>query len=134
MSDHVALKGYQTRRDELLTEMNTIKNQVNDSLQTLNQLRDVLQQKQNRLNEIDREVTRLKQKHATPVITEHAFLRYFERVLGHDLEAIKQTILPPETVAQIQSLGNGVYPVKGAVPFRVRVQNNTVVTVTADRE
>jgi chromosome segregation ATPase len=59
-------------------------------------------------------------------VSEHAVLRYLERVQGIDISSIKETILNDQIKEQIQTLGNGVYPNNG---FRVRVKNNVIVTV-----
>ena len=60
------------------------------------------------------------------VISEHACLRYAERILGMDVEAIKRDILPDDVRRQILILGNGVFPCK---THAVKVQNNVVVTI-----
>lgn len=132
MSDHVALKGLQTQRDTILTEMNCLKQQIVDAQEVLNGLRNALQKHQNRLNSVDREVEQLKKKAIDPIVSEHAILRYLERVVGLDIEAHKRVILPPETIEQIKKLGNGVYPVRGPKNFKIRVQGGTVTTVTSE--
>lgn len=62
----------------------------------------------------------------TYVVSEHALVRYFERVKGYDLEQINKEILTEPVKALIKKLGNGVYPVNG---FKIKVQNGCVVTV-----
>jgi chromosome segregation ATPase len=134
VSDHVALKGLQTRRDSLSTELNTTKQQVGDALEVLNRLRDTMHQQQSQLSRLDNEIANFKKKQEKPIVTEHAILRYLERVVGLDIEAHKNVILPPETEAQIRHLGNGVYPVKGPKSFKIKVQNGAVVTVMMEGE
>ena len=64
------------------------------------------------------------------VVSEHALLRYFERILGYDLDILSAALLPPETVARIQQLGSGTYPVTVAgQTVRIRVQDRVVTTV-----
>lgn len=61
-------------------------------------------------------------------VSEHALLRYFERVLGFDLNSIKSKILDDEVRRLSGLLGeNGIYPNKENV--RVVVKNNIVTTV-----
>jgi len=64
-------------------------------------------------------------------ITDHALVRYFERVLGYDLEAIKAAIVPVKTAEQIGVIKSGLFPVED---FRVRVKSGTVVTVVNKRK
>lgn len=65
------------------------------------------------------------------VISEHALVRYFVRVLGHDLEEVRARVLPESVVGQIKQLGSGTFPVGG---FRVKVKDYVVVTVLADED
>ena len=60
-------------------------------------------------------------------VSEHAILRYFERVKGFDLQEIEQDILCEKVVSLISKLGgSGTYPGEG---FSVVMKNNTVVTI-----
>lgn len=61
------------------------------------------------------------------VVTEHALLRYIERVHGVDLDAIHDELLSDTLVAQIEALGDGCYPIGNQT--QVRVKNNVIVTV-----
>jgi len=54
--------------------------------------------------------SRLSEAMKEPVVTEHALLRYVERVYGINLEEIKASILTPTTVKAIKTLGSGKYP------------------------
>ncbi len=67
-------------------------------------------------------------------ISEHALVRYFERVLKFDMEEIKQNILTEEVLRLSEELGgSGTYPTgKQDVDgdnYRVVLKNNVVVTV-----
>ena len=45
-------------------------------------------------------------------ISEHALLRYLERVSKVDTESVKKTIITPELIKMVETLGgNGKYPV-----------------------
>ena len=69
-------------------------------------------------------------------ITEHALLRYFERVLGFNIEDIKKKITPETTIQQVKELGDGEYPIKDLYsidnPFSIIVKNNNVITVLTE--
>lgn len=67
-------------------------------------------------------------KHGDPIVTEHALLRYFERVLGYNLEEIRGLILNDTTRAYIEQFGNGKIPGQG---YRIVVKDRAVVTVEA---
>lgn len=62
-----------------------------------------------------------------PIVTEHAILRYAERVLNLDTDDIVEKILTQKTKDLIKELGHtGTYPCEG---FRIRVCENRVVTI-----
>jgi phosphoketolase len=64
-----------------------------------------------------------------PVVSEHALLRYLERIEGLDLDAVRARILgADENMSRaLATLGNGTYPV--ADSHRVKVINRVVITV-----
>lgn len=64
---------------------------------------------------VEREIANLKDGSREPVLTEHALLRYIERVHGIDLDQIRAQMLTPAVAEQIRTLrscrlpiGNGV--------------------------
>lgn len=61
-------------------------------------------------------------------ITEHAQLRYLERVTGIDLKMIKEAILPKEGIEILKEFGfvDGLYPMG---THSIRVKNNCIITV-----
>ncbi len=63
---------------------------------------------------------------STVNVTDHAVIRYFERVLGYNIEDIKKKILPEEIIPNIKQLTNCDYPMSG---FKIIVRSNRVVTV-----
>ena len=60
------------------------------------------------------------------IISEHAMLRYIERVIGLDMEDIREAVLPVDTRERVRLLGNATVPVNG---HSVKITNGTVVTV-----
>jgi len=60
------------------------------------------------------------------VVTEHAILRYIERVYGIDLDEIRQRMLGGNVLALIDQFGSGKIPCEGG---RLIVKDRTVVTV-----
>lgn len=62
-------------------------------------------------------------------LSEHAILRYFERVVGIDTDAIKPLIFTEDMMELIETLGGekGKYPHKDG--FMVVIKDNVVVTI-----
>jgi len=60
-------------------------------------------------------------------VSEHAIVRYFERVLGYDLDEIRAAIMPEIIERSAAVLGNGIFPV--GQTHRLRVHRGVVVTV-----
>lgn len=61
-------------------------------------------------------------------VSEHAIVRYFERVKGFSIEEIEKEILSDEILKMVETLGgNGTYTNNG---FSVLIKNHTVTTIT----
>lgn len=72
----------------------------------------------NRLNDLSIEIR----------VTDHAILRYLERVKGVDLEKVRKELMPYDVEKQIKMIGfSGIYPVDKS--HKLRVKDRTVVTV-----
>lgn len=60
-------------------------------------------------------------------ISEHAIIRYLERIKGLDIIEIEKEILTDEVLLLIEKLGgNGKYPVKD---FQIVMKNYTITTI-----
>jgi len=130
MSEHSRLKKLQTLETEARTTLETAKEEQRESSRKVNQASETLRG-------IRAEIRQLTVGNPTVVVSEHAILRYFERVLGYDLEEIKMQIVPQQSQQQIAHFGGGTFPVNGHPdsghpPFKIRVRNNTVVTVLTE--
>lgn len=62
-----------------------------------------------------------------PRISDHAIVRYVERVIGVERSEIEAWLLTPEVVALARKLGDGCYTVEGS--HKVVVEDGTVTTV-----
>lgn len=61
------------------------------------------------------------------IVTEHALLRYCERVLGINLKEVEAEILSPEIIELVEKLGGtGQYPNRD---FKVVIKNFVITTV-----
>jgi hypothetical protein len=64
------------------------------------------------------------------VLSDHALIRYVERVLGVDLDAAKAAIITDELRKMVDTLGgNGSYPMTG---FIVKMKDSVITTVIKD--
>lgn len=60
-------------------------------------------------------------------VSEHAIVRYFERVLGFDISQIEEEILSKSVLELVEKLGgSGSYPNK---TYQVVIKNYTVTTI-----
>ena len=86
----------------------------------------VLSNKRNEAQALQQAINDFLECQKDPIISEHALLRFFERVKGFDLEQVKAEILTEQVKVLIRQLGSGVYPVNG---FKIKVKDGTVVTI-----
>lgn len=124
--DHAKLKHLNTLRDKARSELASAKDEQRESSRRVNELND-------RYQDIERQIVELQDTSPTVIVSEHAIVRYFERVLGYDIEEIKKKIVPEKVASQIKHFGGGNFPVDGTEEnpaFRIRVRSNTVVTIT----
>lgn len=119
------LKALETRKNKLAVECKLATQEANESKRKLQSL-------QVRLKEIEAHIKTLKANDGV-IVSEHAMLRYCERVLGVNLQEIAAKILPDVVRAQIATLGNGKFPVPDQ-EFSIRVKDGTVVTLLTGDE
>lgn len=87
-------------------------------------LHSALAEKRKQIRHLKEETQKLS---STVAISDHAFIRYFERVKGFDLEEVRKEILSPKVSNLIDTFGgNGQFPNDG---FSVVLKNNIVVTI-----
>jgi predicted nuclease with TOPRIM domain len=84
------------------------------------------QQKLEAVRRLKKEISKLDDE--TLKVSEHAIVRYFERVKGFDILEIEKEILSESVIKLVEQLGgNGSYPNES---FSVVMINYTVTTVT----
>lgn len=94
-------------------------------------LRQEIILKQQNLNTLKQKILNLSKNAETLTISEHAIIRYVERVLGIYLDEISKRILPDEQAHLIETLGDGHFPVNNG-EFKIVVKNGIVVTLYTD--
>jgi len=63
------------------------------------------------------------------IVSEHAILRYMERIEGVNIERVRKILLDPQIVNCHKKLGNnGEYPSTDS-RFSVKIKNNVITTV-----
>lgn len=81
--------------------------------------------KENQLKKHEEELLKM-QESSELIVSEHALLRYLERVYKLDLSKLQNEITPQELKAQIKEYGNGTYKHDN---FSIKVVDNVIVTV-----
>jgi hypothetical protein len=120
------LKGLRIRRDEAVVESTQAKQRMLDSQKDY-------ETKKKKLDDLNARIKQLEQAHlggAGIVVTEHAYLRWFERAMGFDLEEVKKSMLSERTAEAIRALGSCRVKVDGG--FTLVVKDRTVVSVLSD--
>jgi len=82
--------------------------------------------KEKQLKNYKEELERLQLHSETLIVSEHAIIRYLQRVYKLDLEKVENEILTTEVKEKIEIYGNGSYSLDG---FGIKVVDNVVVTV-----
>lgn len=86
------------------------------------------------LDTVLQNVKQKKRKVKPPDVSDHALVRYFERVLGFDMQIIKQDILSDAFL----SIWKILEPARARIPFcegfSVVVQDQIIVTIVGRRD
>lgn len=114
------LKGLQTHKEKLIAEQRIKIDEFNRVNSELNSVRG-------QIKFVDDRIKTLQQEAKEPIVTEHALLRYIERVAGVDLDKIRQEILNGRTET-IKKLKNCKLPLHGN--FKIVVKDCCVVSIT----
>ena len=113
------LKGLQSRLAKKEAELTSLKEEKIDINTKVNVCSREMHSLKERIGKIG------KQKNI--IVSEHAILRYIERVCGLDIEQYRSDILSVSLINSVEALGNGKHPnPKG---FTAVVKDNVVVTI-----
>ena len=125
IKDTTTLKSLETKYKQIETKRNLIINEINDKQLEASSLKK-------ELGQIKQQMDNLKSKDAWKIIvSEHSLLRYIERVLGIDLNVLRNKILSDDDAKVISALGNGTFPKDG---FKIKIKDGVVVTVLGENE
>lgn len=118
MSPH-ELKALQSQIAQLDVEVSGLQTQFDTTKSDLDRKRGRLKAMKQKLHEA------LKQND-TPVVSEHAMLRYLERVKGIDLDAIRKEIMDEHTETLVKFTTSGRIKKDSHV---LVIKNNVVITI-----
>ena len=97
------------------------------------QLQDIqldIATKQQQIKKYQDELKKLKSSKEI-IISEHAILRYIERVMKIDMEKLQNEVISKDFQTTLKNLGNGTYPHKNHL---LKIVDNVVVTIMANDE
>lgn len=111
---------------QMQSQLNTMLNDIDYlKIEVVNKQRQYNQKLQD-IEKLKNEIDKLKNSESLKV-SEHAIVRYFERVKGFNIEDVEKEILSEQVIKLAEQLGgNGKYPNEG---FSVVMKNFTVTTV-----
>ncbi|HZF69394.1 hypothetical protein [Sulfuricurvum sp.] len=122
LSSSQELKRFQSLHHQLQLELKALH-------ESGTRLKMEIETKEKQIKEIEEKIHKLKGTDAHIIVSEHAIIRYLERVYRLDLEKIKQEILPERIAVQAKVIGNGRYWV---IDHTLLIKDNVVVTVLTD--
>lgn len=119
IKDARKIKGLQSQLSALQGEAEAIKIDISSKQKEYNN-------KMNAINRLKQQIDNLS-KNKNIKISEHALIRYFERVKGYDIDEIEKEILNDDILKMVEVLGgNGKYPNKD---YSVVIKDFTVTTI-----
>jgi chromosome segregation ATPase len=127
----ITAKGRMTMKDRLkglLEQRDKLKGRLRDLDRDYKKVKKRVGDTVNSLHKIEKQINALTER--DPLVTDHAIVRYFERVEGVNIKDVKKKILTDKVKTQINALGSGEFPLGSGV--RVVVRDNQVITVITD--
>lgn len=119
MQNTVELKGLQSQLTKKKAELDLSYTEQKEVTAKINSLRaDV--------GKIEDNIRKVMDRSKDIVVSEHAIIRYLERVRGWDMEEIRREIIMPSVETQIKSFRSGTFP---GPKCKLRVKDNVVMTV-----
>lgn len=122
--------------NQILKRLQTEQKELSDIVQSLEdkkkEVNEDCSKKKSKLDQVKKRIRELTSLENGVIVSEHAMLRYLERVRGVNLKELHDAILTHEIEEKIKTLGNGVYPVGGT--HQVKVRDGTVVTIMTKKD
>ncbi|MFK8243760.1 MULTISPECIES: hypothetical protein [unclassified Facklamia] len=125
------------KKREELKRLQTLKANAEAELTSLrfeaNAMKKEIELKETNIRSLNQQIEKLTKESKGITVSEHAIIRYLERVLGINSEEIVEKILPERTKQLAMELGNGQYAVNEG-EFKVVIRNGVVVSVLTDEQ
>ena len=84
------------------------------------------------IDEIQEELTAMEDVHVKAIVTDHALIRYLERMKGLNRAQVEAEILSPEILSWVNKLGgSGTYPSKEG--FSICIKDGVVKTIKINK-
>lgn len=114
---------------QLSSQLEKVKGDLAGMRSQLTALQNEYKLKKDQAEELEKKIKRLNEP-IKPTVSEHAIVRYFERVEGYNIQEVCSKILSPDVMQLINTLGgNGEYPLSRDSEHKAVIKNNTVVTI-----
>ncbi len=115
-------KALETRRNRLQAIRKILNVEIEDKQMESSSMKK-------RIVSLQTEIDNLKNRIPSKIIvSEHAMLRYLDRIRGVDLQEVQDEILTQESIDLINQLGS--CSINTPAGFKIVVKNNTVVSVS----
>lgn len=108
----------------LNTRISVYKSKIHSKEQELSESRKELNDLKETLCKLNKKLESLSKENVE--ISEHAILRYLERVKGINIVEIRKEIVSEKNFNAIKTLSNGKFPENG---YKLVVKDNTIVTI-----
>lgn len=95
--------------------------------QQLKKKQDQLKEKTAECNKLYSQITGMR-KHTRIKVSDHAMVRFLERVYKMNIEKLQSEILSEQVLKYYEQLGDGTYPI-GNTAIRVVIKDGVVVTI-----
>lgn len=117
LKNQVTLKGYESQLQKLKGSREVLKFKLDGLNKELRDNKEKIKHLESRIYDL---------KRSDLIISEHAILRYIERVEVIPPSEVPERIKTDKLLEMVRTLGNGVYPLED---FSVKVKDNVVITV-----
>lgn len=122
MKDSSTLKNYNTKLKRLNNELEGLKKNSSHINKDIVKKKREIEGLKKRINNLGK---------ANVIVSEHAILRYLERIEGINIDGVIKTILSNNKLEEtIKVLTSGDIPIQGGI---ARVQNNVIITILSDQ-
>ena len=114
-----AIKKFETMKNEICGKIAALKEQKKLVEKEISVLEDSLKSLEQKIEKI---------QNSDLIVSEHAIIRYIERVIGINIEEIVEKIATEKMKKMVECCGNGLYPSENG-EYKLKINTNVVVTI-----